>query len=379
MLSGLGTAKARKALAGLHQVSLVELVGPGRYRAHDMLRLFAIERISTEESGDTRTAAVRAVITWYLASAANADRLFDVKHPEILGIAGPGMEFSDATAAMDWLHAERTNLVACVHQAAEWSLHDLAWRLAATLFEYFYRTKMWSDWIGTHTTGLASARTERDRHGVATMLSRLGVAHRERYEHELAEDCFREALSTWEELKYAVGVAWVAGRYAQACRERGRLDEAAVLCLRGLHVAEQTADRQEQGVIHNNLSGIYRDAGHLDEALEHSTRALTAFTEVGYHRGMAWARTNAANIHRDAGRLDIALELYQQAYNQRVDLGDQYGQALTLSDMGYAQCLAGAVETGVATMRTALDLFPEDDPITRRLRARLTEFTDTIG
>ncbi|WP_053717777.1 tetratricopeptide repeat protein [Saccharothrix sp. NRRL B-16348] len=374
VLSGLGTGKARRALDALRQANLLELVRPGHYRMHDLLRHFAAERVRQEEDDAVRRDAVRAVLTWYLVSAANADAVLDAANPEVPAVPGTGAEFADVPQATAWFAAEQVNLVACVRQAAGLGEHDLAWRLAATLFEFFYRTKAWEDWIDTHVTGLASATADGDRHGVANLLGRLAVAHRERRDHESAEERFREAMAIWTDLDDDRGLAWVASRYAQACRERGRHDEAVDLCLRALAAAERTGDRQEAGVIHNNLSGIHREAGRLDDALRHSDYAIAEFEAVEYRRGLAWARTNAANVHRDARRFDTALDLYRLAHDERARLGDHYGRALTLSDMGYAQCLSGDVDTGLTTLHSALTLFPPDDPALDRVRARIAEF-----
>ncbi|MDQ3430746.1 MAG: tetratricopeptide repeat protein [Actinomycetota bacterium] len=373
-LAGLPVARARRALASLRLANLLEFDGPRRFRMHDLLRHFAVERVEQEDGEDAKDAAIRSLTAWYLATTTNADKLLDSARPGTPPIGEAGLDFPNAAASDEWLSVEQTNLVACVRQAAARGHDDLAWRLAATLFEHFYRAKAWDDWIDTQTAGLASARRARDRRGTAELLGKVGVAYRERGEHDRAEECFREALDAWTKLGDDEGVAWVAGRYAQGCRELGRLDEAVRLCHQALEAARRTGNRRQAGVLHNNLSGIHRDAGRLDEALEHSSLALAAFEAVGYRRGEAWARTNAANTHRDAGRLTEAMRLYEQAHDERKRLADHYGRALTLSDMGYAQCLAGEVETGLATLRSSLDSFPENDPMAARARARIAEF-----
>ncbi|HEX6356032.1 tetratricopeptide repeat protein [Actinophytocola sp.] len=273
---------------------------------------------------------------------------------------------------MAWLREEQPNLVACVRRAAGTGEHGTAWRIAAALFEFFYRQKAWDDWVTTHTLGVASARAAGERDGVASLLGRLAIAHRERMEHEKAEECFREALTIWTELGDDEGQAWVAGRYAHACREQGRYDEAVELCLRALAACDRSGALQEAGIVHNNLSGIHRDAGDLDEALTHAEEAIAAFEETGYGRGRAWARNNAANVHRDAGRFTAAIELYERVLDERRDLGDDYGAALTIRELGHALCASGDLAAGTARLRECVDLFAPDDAnaeIARRLLA----------
>lgn len=374
-----GRIFVRKALDGLRQASLLEQVAPGRYRLHDLLRIFAAERAGDEEDADERHAALRRVLDWYLATAVNAAAALDAWHPGTPRPDGRGGAFADTLSAMAWLRVEQPNLVACVRRAAEAGEHGIAWRLAAALFEFFYRQKAWDDWITTHTTGIDSARSSGDRDGIASLLGRLAIAHRERGEHDRAEEHFRAALDIWTELGDNEGQAWVAGRYAQACREQGRLDEAVQLCERALAACERGGARQEAGIVHNNLSGIHRDAGRLDEALTHSEAAIAAFEETGYRRGLAWARNNAANVHRDAGRFTTAIDLYQLVLAERRELADEYGYALTLRDVGHALCASGDVVRGVARLRECLDLFAPEDQNAESARRLLSRYDPVDG
>jgi tetratricopeptide (TPR) repeat protein len=375
-------SRARKALDGLRQANLIEQMAADRYRLHDLLRIFAVERVENEEEAEERLPALRRVLTWYLASAVNADAVLDARHPGAPSAEGEGRRFADTTSAMEWLRAEQSNLVACVRRAASAGEHGTAWRLAAVLFEFFYRQKAWDDWTATHTIGVKSARSTGDRHGVASLLGRLAIAYRERAEHDRAAECFREALEIWTELGDDDGQAWIAGRYAQACREQGRHEEAMELCVHALAACQRSGARQEEGIVHNNLSGIHRDAGRLDEALAHSEEAIAAFEETGYQRGLSWARNNAANVHRDAGRFAIAIELYERVLVARRELSDEYGYALTLRELGHTLCASGDIANGTLRLRECVDRFPPGDPNAedaRRLLARYRHGTDTIG
>lgn len=377
-LARTGRIVARKALDGLRQASLLEQVAPGRYRLHDLLRIFAVERATDEEDADERDAALRRVLDWYLATAVNAAAALDAWNPGTPQPDGRGGAFADTMSAMAWLRVEQPNLVACVRRSAEAGEHGIAWRMAAALFEFFYRQKAWDDWIATHTTGVESAWSAGDRDGIASLLGRLAIAHRERGEYDPAEERFREALDIWTELGDDDGQAWVAGRYAQACREQGRYDEAVELCERALAACERSGARQEAGIVHNNLSGIHRDAGRLEEALTHSEAAIAAFEETGYRRAVAWARNNAANVHRDAGRFTTAIDLYSLVLAERRELADEYGYALTLRDIGHTLCASGDVVGGIARLHQCLDLFAPEDPNAESVRRLLSRY-DPIG
>ena len=48
---------------------------PGRYRFHDLLRLYALERLNRDEAERDRNAALTRMLGWYLDTAEAAYRL----------------------------------------------------------------------------------------------------------------------------------------------------------------------------------------------------------------------------------------------------------------------------------------------------------------
>jgi DNA-binding SARP family transcriptional activator len=62
-------AQAQRLLEVLAAEHLVDEVAAGRYRLHDLLRVYAAERAAADESPTDRVAAIWRVITWYLHTA----------------------------------------------------------------------------------------------------------------------------------------------------------------------------------------------------------------------------------------------------------------------------------------------------------------------
>ena len=107
----------RTVLAGLARAHLAEAApgAGGRWRMHDLLRLYA-QRLSDELRGGRRPGAgPRPAAGYYLDTAAAADN-----HLRALpGMAVPD-EFTGRDSALAWLDAERASLVAAVTMAAEY-------------------------------------------------------------------------------------------------------------------------------------------------------------------------------------------------------------------------------------------------------------------
>jgi tetratricopeptide (TPR) repeat protein len=370
-LTGLRKARLRLALDVLRAASLLE-VDDERYRMHDLLRAYASERAEEDEPADARQRAVRRMLEWYLSSAHAAGMALD---PHRRGEPAPppgGLTFDDRDAALAWCVAEQSNLVAAVRQAADEGEHDIAWRLPAALWTFFFQRKPWDDWVQTHLFGLRSAELSGDDFGAATMLGHLAIAHREQGRQRDAEQCFKRALEIWTRLGERRRQAQVGNGYGNACREWGRLDEAVALSHDALASWRAVGDRHGEGITHNSLSGIHRDREELELALRHSEEALAAFRETGDEYAEVWAMHNAANVHRDLGDVRRSVEMHREVLAARVRLGDNYGQALTLQSLAEGLGLLGEEDARIEALDRALEIFSRlSDPKAEQVRAAL--------
>jgi DNA-binding SARP family transcriptional activator len=108
-------------LESLVDTSLLESAAPGRYRYHDLVRLYARACAERDEwPPGEREAALSRLLDFYLATAAGVyaierpgDRLVD--HLEATEY--PGLAFEDRHQAQDWLYAEAVCTLACVRQS----------------------------------------------------------------------------------------------------------------------------------------------------------------------------------------------------------------------------------------------------------------------
>jgi hypothetical protein len=88
-----------------------------------------------------------------------------------------GLEFADATAALDWMEAERANLLAAIRQAAATPgvPGAIAIQLAHALFGMFSVRSHWQDWVQVNQTALGIARQLGDRAAQAQAEADLGL------------------------------------------------------------------------------------------------------------------------------------------------------------------------------------------------------------
>ncbi|MPY42934.1 AfsR family transcriptional regulator, partial [Streptomyces phyllanthi] len=108
-------------LEALVDTSLLESAAPGRYRFHDLVRLYARACAERDEHPPAeRDAALSRLLDFYLATAAGVyaierpgDRLVDHLEPTRYA----GLRFTEGARALDWLYTEAACLLACVRQS----------------------------------------------------------------------------------------------------------------------------------------------------------------------------------------------------------------------------------------------------------------------
>jgi hypothetical protein len=108
---GLRPQHADDILQTLADLSLVESCAPDRYRFHDLLRLFALNRSSTREE---RVRALRGLLDHYLVAAREAAGVVGGSPSE----AGEEARARAREAARTWLFVEQDAILTAVERAA---------------------------------------------------------------------------------------------------------------------------------------------------------------------------------------------------------------------------------------------------------------------
>jgi NB-ARC domain len=144
----------QRLLERLVDAQLLETPRPGRYQFHDVVRLHARQHATRQHPQPERLAALTRLIGFYTATGWHTDTLIDP------GSARPatadprwthgGLRFADDVAAMDWLEAERGNLLAAITQAAQAAPAipaALASQLTHALLGLFEANGYWHDGV----------------------------------------------------------------------------------------------------------------------------------------------------------------------------------------------------------------------------------------
>ncbi|WP_245694207.1 tetratricopeptide repeat protein [Streptomyces abyssalis] len=407
-LLGTGRGEAEDLLESLLDEHLLQQHVAGRYRYHDLLRLYARDRAADAGSLEQRTAAVRQLVRWYCAGAETArlslepwwhrgpagdgalgNGVLSEEHPEVPHLA------DDADSALKWLEEERANLLAVSREAAQHEWRGCTWRLATAAHAFLGLRSYGTDCMEGLRLGLTAARGADGRARRARTLADIGMVCDSLGRHEEAARRHHAALAVFEETGDRHGAA--TAHYGLGCAAfgLGRYAESAERHHRALALFEETGDRRGQALVLGNLGlvnwfihGRYRESeeqhrraltlseecgdrrvqayefaglglahwffGNYAECARQHRRALALFEETGDRRGQAIALNGLGLADWHLGRLVRAGEYHQQALTVFREVCDRRGEAVALQCVGYANWATGRYDVGEKRLHETL-------------------------
>ncbi|WP_435208262.1 BTAD domain-containing putative transcriptional regulator [Streptomyces sp. bgisy034] len=390
-------------LEALVDTSLLESAAPGRYRYHDLVRLYARACAERDEQPPSeRDGALSRLLDFYLSTAAAiyaierpGDRLVDHLEPT----EREGLRFEEGTAALDWLYTEGESLLACVRQSVGtnrirrgvdllWAAKDLAESGAnarqyeATAVAVCEATKAAGD---TRAEGrarttltnvlLVSGRIQQAADEARLAMDRAAAAqdvaagswaandrglislHQRRYAD--GKVFFDQAIEGWTAAGNQSGSATTLFNLSRAHLGMGNVTKAVDIAQHGLTLLAALGRTMRLANGHYALGMALTKADRHTDALDQFGEALTIFAD---HRQRLWEGTThfrVAEAHIAARRPAQAALHAEQALAIGCIGGDRMrGNVLTL--LGRALSTLGQVDRAKACWREALKLFEEN-------------------
>jgi tetratricopeptide (TPR) repeat protein len=284
-MHGADVPSTTRMLARLVDASLLTRRAPGRYVFHDLLRLYAAELATNEDSPDRCVEAIQRMYVWYLHSARAAA---SVLYPEKVRLPAPACpasvvaaEFADLDAGRAWLDAERPNLVAAINAAVAGNDGEFAWLLADALRGYYWLGVDLVEWEAVASAGLAAAAAAGAPAGRAATLLSLADLCRIRSRHAEAVEHYTQAVEQAATAGWSDGEASALGNLGSAYFWLGELSKAATCYRQAYEHAVRAGRLTGQAVRLGNLGLVSWLLGDLAEAADYHTRAVELDRQVG--------------------------------------------------------------------------------------------------
>jgi tetratricopeptide (TPR) repeat protein len=349
-LRGTGAGPTARTLALLADASLLHRPASDRYALHDLLRLYAVERVAVDGPAE-RAAATGRLLDWYLYGADAAARTLYPERQRLPVPASPRAEFGTGTEALAWLDRELPGLVAATRLAAtQPATRTTAWLLADSLRGYFWRRMCTVEWLAVAEAGVDAARSASDPVGEAAAELCLADLHRLGGRYGVAIGHYTRAAARARSGGWQVGERILLTNLGTAYLWLGRLPQAADCWRQGLDIATRTGD--PGAAMLGNLGLVYWLQGELDRAAEHHAQALALHREIGSPQNEAVNLANLGEAYHLLGELRAAGEHLVQALALHREVGDRGAEAESL------RILAG-VQLDLGEHARALELATE--------------------
>lgn len=353
--------QVRRLLDELAEVHLIEPVARDRYRFHDLLRAYAIDRADQGDPPEVRDDAIRALLDWYAYIAAAADRVLypayicryqDLdKRPDAL----PAM--NSRADAQTWFASERTNLITAIHYATQHGLAYWAMRLVHALVNYLYHYAHWDDLFDVCALGIVSAQHATDLVSEAWFLNRTAWARLQVSGWEHAVDDLQRSLAMAHDLHDPFLEAFARNDLGWGLLRQGRYVEALDYLRPALPLSQGTDGGRQEAFVRSNISRALAGLGHYHDALTHAERGLVLRRQAGDYEGEVFSLYQLAQLWQRFGDHHKAIALCEEALEiprEYVYLPDV---AATLDTQGTSLQHIGDIERAEDCWLKALDVY----------------------
>jgi tetratricopeptide (TPR) repeat protein len=345
--------EASAAMGELVTASLVEWEA-GRYRLHDLARLFARGRLGGEETAG----AERQHAAHYLEVLRRADALYEEGGGALLR----GLRLFDA----EWPNIQAGQAWAAAH-----SQHD---EPAAALCDDYPNAGKYSIALRLHPreqirwreAALQAARQRGDRSHEGFHLGNLGVAYRNLGEPHHAIDLYEQQLAIAREIGDRNGDGAALGNLGNAYAALGEPRRAIDFYEQHLAIAREIGDRRSESAALCNLGLAYAALGDPRRAIEFHEQDLVIAREIGDRRRDSYTFGNLGNAYAALGELRRAIEFHEQNLVIAREISDRRGEGNTLGNLGIAY-------TNLGEPRRAIELYEQQLAIAREIGDRRGE------
>jgi DNA-binding SARP family transcriptional activator/tetratricopeptide (TPR) repeat protein len=391
-LADLPVPAAHRSLDRLSGANLLHRHAPGRYQFHDLIREYAADRASADDTG----AALTRILDFYLHTADAATRRLYPGVPRLPLVVGVHAFVSDADA-LRWLDDERSNLFAAVRRAADIPAnYQYAWQLVDALRGYLQARGDAGEALASCEAALTAAANAGDHRAEISVLDILGTIFYNRSDYARAAEYHRRSLAAGEQLGdldvQAQALHNMGRVYAQSglagqaldchqqalafSRQSGNRD-AEVLALNYIGVAHTAAGRPRSALewhrrslilsreignreatfrALNSLGIAYWAMGQLDKSIEHHEEVLAYCRQIGQGLGEMISLVCLAEVNADAGRFELALSQAGEAIGWSIRLGEKRSEAGALEVIATVRHRLGQHRAAVETFTKALGM-----------------------
>lgn len=308
-------------------------------------------------------------------AAAGEKEIFRQRHAQfslqLAERAEPELGSAEQPVWLAYLEQEHDNFRAALQWALDEGQREVALRLAAALWWFWYlhghyrEGREWLDKVlaeGNERTkyrsraligagglaflqceysssekllneGLALARERIDRESIATSLQLLGSCAREQGDYNRAIELHQESLHLWRELDNKRGVARSLNYIGFASWLQGDFEKTDSACEETLRLFRAMGDKE--GIVWSllNMTAVMYYREKYDEAVSLCNESLALSEGIGYKEGIAWSLNIWGNIERRRKQFEPSKTMLRESLELHYELQDRWRVASVLESL----------------------------------------------
>jgi tetratricopeptide (TPR) repeat protein len=383
-LTGLSVRETAAALEELTELGLLQPGIGGRYRLHDLIRLFARARLGEEEeTPQDRRRAEDDMVTWLLDTAITAGHWFDPTYAGRVDAPVPSGAPASAEEAGRWLEQESLNWLGALRMAFATGRHAEVMAVARAMHWFSERWRHWGSWLEVFQMSAASAEALGDRRGQAIHLNYVAWAYTTfALRHELADAPAREAMRLARDVGDIREQGWSWLCIGSAARRHGDAARAQDAARHSLPLFEAAAewDGYSQGL--SLLAASLAQAGRHRDAIDQYGRLEALLADPGRAPSPMVSDITAGHLRLNIGLSLLALgrwkpaaDSLQMALPMVQRSGVRQSEARCRYGLGSALTQLGRVDEARAHLRRAVRIARQVGPaeVADQSLARLAE------
>jgi tetratricopeptide (TPR) repeat protein len=335
----------------------------GRYRVHDLARLFAFAR----QPDESRAAIAERHASYFRDLLAAADNLY-LQGAEAVqaGLALFDREGANIMAG----HAWSCKNLESISQAAELCMGYPD--AGAYVISLRLHPKQRISWL---EEALKSARKLKNKRMEGSHLGNMGLAYANLGDARKAIEYYEQQLTITREIGDRRGEGNAMGNMGNAYAALGDARKAIEYHEQRLVIAREIGDRRGEGNAMGNMGLAYADLGDARKAIEYYEQALVIDREIGDRRGEGADLGNMGIAYKNLGDARKAIEYYEQALVIDREIGDRRGEGKALFNSSLSLYKLGKHSEAVMNAEAALEIFRHiESPAAARVEQKLAEW-----
>lgn len=359
-LLGHSPFETERVLERLVDRHMVESPAAGRYRLHDLLRVFAAEQAQARLDERVRGAAVERVVSWYAYAVYMADLAATPQRRRMPADADPwqpGVRFESRADALAWVDLEHLNVCAAASHALAIGAYSHAWRIAVAAWGPMSVRRRWEPLLGVHRHGLSAARAAADRLAEAWVLNGIGTAYVEMDLLADADAALRHALELRQSIDDPAGEALTLNNLGVLAYRREDMAGSVDFLERSLALQVRVGDLPGQAMTLSNLGQIVPLAGRTDKALGYLTAAMELRLELGDIRGSGMTAHGIGVEYLRNDQAAEAVSWLEHGLEKSLEADDFHTQAMIHLDLGRALLASDSGRVARGHLLEAVRLF----------------------